>query len=105
MTRAWKKDRIRLRRRLIRLWHDDPTCYWCGNSTVLIISQEGFPGFPRRATIDHLNSRLSGKRNCNGSVPQTVLACYACNQHRANKEVAALRVARLENKANTIRSR
>ena len=88
----------RMRRRLIKLWLEDNGCHFCGRPTILVVSPGELKGkcrqithFPERATIDHLNSKLSVTRiQRHDGVPQTVLACYECNQRRSREEQAAL---------------
>ncbi len=86
--------------RLIALWlASDAKCHWCGNPTVLFVVPPKSPArvrrhgaqFPDRATIDHLDSKLSSERKQrNDQRPRTVLACYECNQSCCREEQAAL---------------
>jgi len=96
----------RLRRRLISLWRADRRCYWCGRETVLRVfprcaksSVRPPPSCPEQATIDHLYSRLSGKRQQTYNTETTVLACYECNQRRCREEQAALPVSELHRRS------
>lgn len=79
------------RRRRI-LWARDPHCHWCGRltayATPLLSVGVRVPPPNDLATVDHLDSRLSGRR---GQTPgeRTVLACYACNQNRGAAECRA----------------
>lgn len=41
------------------------------------------------ATIDHLDTRLSGRRGSTPGVERTVLACYDCNNRRNREEQKA----------------
>lgn len=48
---------------------------------------------PNMATIDHLDSRLSGERGkYRGTGARTVLSCRKCNELRAAEEVKAIGV-------------
>jgi hypothetical protein len=61
-----------------RLWRRDPHCFWCGRLTVF----EAY-GVPHAATIEHIYPRGHPKRRSPRKVlPETVLACHACNQER-----------------------
>lgn len=93
--------------RLITLWRRNCLCHWCKRATVLVVVPAGTTGqhlhatqFNERATIDHLHSRLSGRRKQrNDGVEQTVLACYKCNQRRCREEQAALPIEELNRRS------
>jgi hypothetical protein len=69
-----------------QLMAKDPHCYWCGKEVIYFKTNGG--RVPNNfATIDHLYSKLSGKRFDPKRKQKTlVLACYKCNQERARKE-------------------
>jgi len=85
------KSREQRRRRLIKLHRLDCRCFWCKRPTVLVISDRSTVNFPRRATIDHLDHKLSGRRRPGPREPRTVLACFECNQRRGAEDLATLR--------------
>jgi hypothetical protein len=79
-------------KRLALMWKDDPHCYWCGQMTHLG-PFENTP--PNAATTDHVRCRMSPARQraCQQAHEQgehhkeiVVLACYRCNNLRANFE-------------------
>lgn len=86
------------RRRLVRLWLKKSTCHWCGRETALYVAatdgtgtQRHAPDVPEKATIDHIHSKLSGKRyEVQDWTELTVLACFECNHKRGAEEQAAL---------------
>lgn len=83
---------MRDKRRRLKLWQRNPHCHWCGRKTVYIQRRQGGPKVAYsddEATLDHLNSRLSGNRKQTNTVT-TVLACRACNHRRAAFEEATL---------------
>ena len=70
------------RTRKLRLWKADPHCFYCGVVTYLP-PHGGGRSFPDTATLDHLDSKLSGRRGqLHHAGPRTVLACYQCNHER-----------------------
>lgn len=93
----------RHRRRLLKLWHEDNRCHFCNQPTILVLAPSGVSGrlrhivqFAERATIDHLHSRLSGRKTqINDGTESTVLACYECNQRRNDEEQSALPIDEL----------
>lgn len=83
--------------RIMRLWQRSPRCRWCGCLTVLIFRPSKQPGqrlpnigYPYcEATLDHLYSRLDGRRgHVTDGTEVTVLACRQCNHQRGALEVA-----------------
>jgi len=83
------------RKRLRKLWEENPNCHWCGEPTFLIEYPpvDNFkigPQHPKMATIDHLHSRYDSERGKHKGEIQTVLACHACNDKRNEKEQAAV---------------
>lgn len=95
------------RNRLIRLWQKDNCCHWCKEPTVLVVAPPGQSGkmrhapmFDERATIDHLNSRLSGQRHeVSDWTELTVLSCSKCNQERNRQEELALPIEELHRRS------
>jgi hypothetical protein len=69
-----------IKNRRLNLWKRNPHCYWCGKRLKW-----------EKTTIDHLNSRVAGKKRprING-VETTVLSCRPCNQSRAYAELNSL---------------
>lgn len=78
------------RRRI--LFERDPHCHWCGCLTVLLAyPNSAARSWPKNAaTVDHLDSRLSPRRNYAGGEERTVLACRECNHRRGAAEEQAL---------------
>ena len=98
----------RKRRRLIHLWLEDCRCVWCQQETFLILSPPNANGMmrhapmhERQATLDHLDSRLSGSRSdrTDGQA-RTVLACRQCNEKRGANEEHALGLAELHRRSS-----
>ena len=59
------------------------------------------PTHERQATLDHLDSRLSGNRfERDDGQPRTVLACRLCNEKRGTEEQVALGLPELHRRAN-----
>lgn len=84
-------------RKLRNLWIENPKCYYCGRTTILVQvapkqrMPKKFADFPLRATIEHLRSRLDEKRRepIKGEDDRRlVLACNECNHKRGQEEVA-----------------
>jgi hypothetical protein len=77
----------------LKLWQNDPRCYWCHRKTKLLnIPEIKGPADPLSATVDHLKSRLFLDRFVkpkNGE-PTKVLACYECNSRRSMEETKLL---------------
>lgn len=80
LYRANSKSQARLR---IKLWHEDPLCYWCGKKTML-----PGPGTTKllswHATVDHWFSKRHPVRA--GNAHHRVLACHGCNKRRNTEE-------------------
>ena len=74
----------------LKLYQEDPRCYWCKRETILtnIPEIQGQPN-PLMATVDHLVSRYHPERWVKREMTK-VLACYECNARRAQEETAAL---------------
>lgn len=76
------------RRRLFKLWEEDPRCYYCKLETVLIMRPpslvsefDGVKTHLREATIEHLRHRMSDDRGSDSN-EATVLACRECNHKK-----------------------
>jgi len=87
------------RKRLIKLWTEDPHCYYCKRKTVIVLMApeermpRRFSNYPLRATLEHLRSRLNPSRQepiSNGNEQRIVLACNECNQAQNTKEMDGL---------------
>jgi hypothetical protein len=90
----------KLRKQRKRLWEKQRgKCYWCEQKTRLLYITDG--KVPKdAATIDHLDSRLNANRgNFNGFL-RHVMACWKCNNDRANAEVAALPLSELQSRSS-----
>jgi hypothetical protein len=71
-----------------KLWQKDPDCFYCGVETVFYNPFPGKADPDNLATVEHLNSKLSERRNTpnhNGE-RRVVLACRKCNHSRGAKE-------------------
>lgn len=81
----------RLKRRKIRLWKKDSKCRNCGVNTLLNILPFYDSSFKHHydndATIEHLNSRLSGNRKQTYRIETTTLYCRKCNEEKARDEL------------------
>jgi hypothetical protein len=84
------------RRKLVKLWNQDPHCYYCKRKTVLVLMAPDermprrFANYALRATLEHLRSRFHPDRQEpveNGEV-RIVLACNECNQKKCTEEMA-----------------
>jgi len=65
----------------VRLFNEDPHCFWCGCITTLNTTN---PRLPTLATVEHLYSRQHPARRDKKHLK--VLACFSCNQRRNNCE-------------------
>jgi hypothetical protein len=66
-------------------------CFWCQQLLVVPVQGRKTKRPPaNEATIDHLDSRLSGERGMHRNEFRHVLACRTCNEGRAAKEVSSL---------------
>ncbi|MEW6610813.1 MAG: hypothetical protein AB1352_04305 [Patescibacteria group bacterium] len=80
-------DSVRRRRR--NLMREDPYCHWCRRALRFYPDYPAQPGkrmpddFP---TIDHLHSRLRGRRPAVTGQCTLVLSCPACNNRRNVEE-------------------
>ena len=90
----------RLRERLRKLWDENPHCHWCNRATILCLVPPGAycRPFHNRATIDHLNSRLSENRGKEEGT-QTVLSCWKCNNERSKEEQSKLPIEELRRRS------
>jgi hypothetical protein len=74
-----------LRERRYRLLKQDPHCFWCRKPVFYRRVRNNHGVLPHNfATIDHLNTRMHGKRPERGRL---VLACHVCNQRRNKEEM------------------
>jgi hypothetical protein len=75
--------------RRARLWLVDPHCAWCGIETIW---WEGAGGWKphNAATLEHLDSLLSGQRRQSRGEPRSTIACSQCNYLRGLAEERAL---------------
>lgn len=89
----------RNRRKLVRLWMEDPHCHYCKRKTVLVLMApeermpRRFSNYPLRATLEHLRSRLHPDRHepiQQDGERRIVLACNECNQAQNTKEMDGL---------------
>jgi hypothetical protein len=73
-----------------QLMSKNPYCYWCGQKLVYFDNNGG--RVPDNfATIDHLYSKLDGRRfDPKMKCKTLVLSCFKCNQERGKKEDAEL---------------
>jgi hypothetical protein len=78
---------LRHRRRLKKLFAEDPRCHWCGQKTIWAESIRKASGRmpPNIATFEHLDSRFDPDRGTYEGVERTVLACYKCNHDRGRQ--------------------
>jgi hypothetical protein len=74
----------KLRRRRLKLFKENPHCFWCGRKTIYARVKDGDKQPPNLATIDHLVHRLDPDRaeKLLKPGPKTVLACEQCNFRR-----------------------
>ncbi len=100
-------DKVRKRRRLASLWLSDSRCHWCEHETFLILApvkangtMRHAPIHERQATLDHLDSRLSGTRveRYDGE-ERTVLACRQCNEQRGATEEITVGLSELHRRS------
>ena len=80
----YKMDSKRLRKRLLKLWEEDPKCCWCGILTRVEPRTNGGQLPNDTATLEHLYSRLHPKRRDPNysSEQRRFLACHWCNHRR-----------------------
>lgn len=81
------------------MWNDSPICRWCGVDTILPEELARLYGnanaappdmADRMATIEHLNSRLSGRRRQTYGEETLTLFCRKCNNAKAKHEMESL---------------
>lgn len=72
----------------MKLWINDPHCYWCGVETINPIGPQNGVLTADSATIDHIYSRLDPRRRepHHYGETRTVLSCYACNHERGREQ-------------------
>lgn len=95
------------RRKLFRLWHQDPRCHYCGRDTILVMvpSNHRMPkrlaNDPLRATLEHLRSRLHKKRRepIRKGERRIVLACNECNHKKGREDQEALPKSELQKRS------
>jgi len=75
------------KRRKENLFREDPHCYWCGIEVINYPLADGERMPDNFATLDHLDTRLSGNRGVIKNQTRTVLACSKCNFDRGVEEV------------------
>ena len=75
--------------RRLRLYKQDPHCFWCHELTQYRPMPNGGKNDPEEATVDHVYSRLDPRRPQNPG--KFVLAHSKCNQKRAEVEIDAMR--------------
>lgn len=77
-TKAFKKLRIKARRKFWNNYTGPLNCYHCGNP----VSRFMIDADPLLATVDHIIPlALGGKSDYNN----LVLSCWKCNQLKSNK--------------------
>jgi hypothetical protein len=84
----------------LKLWNEDPRCYWCKIPTVLTNTANEKLAH-NTATVDHLISRYNPGRWLKKKTGQKrkVLACFACNQKRSMQETLCLSRAEILNRS------
>jgi len=66
-------------------------CWWCGELAVLLLLvPPKYRWKGNEATIEHLDSRLSGERGTKSGQRRRVMAHSKCNEERAKQETALL---------------
>lgn len=73
-----------------RLHAANPCCCYCGILTVNRERRGRNRQRPTDATIEHLHSRLTGPLQGRNKVCNLAIACYKCNNERAQREERAL---------------
>ncbi len=75
-----------------RLHAANPCCCYCGVITInrKRSGRAGTRQFPNDATVEHVHSKLTGPREGRNHVNNLKLACYKCNNERAQREDADL---------------
>lgn len=82
-----KEGAARMRARLKQLLRAGCRCYYCKNQVFRYTNKQGKPEPGDMATVEHLFSRLDIRRLLQDFDRDTVLACRACNQTKANEQV------------------
>lgn len=94
-----------IRRRVRKLWAEDPHCRLCGRRTVLVddlarlhrVKLHLACEIPREAqeqmaTLDHLVNRFEPARQVKEGKVRTRLVCRKCNNERGNRDYRSLPV-------------
>lgn len=88
-----------LKRRRTKLWNESSACRWCGVETILPeelarrygdANRAPYDVAQRMATIEHVNSRLSGRYQTYGGEETLTLFCRRCNNRRGAIELKSL---------------
>lgn len=60
-------------------------CFFCGEDTFSNLRLTNGEPHPRMRTVDHLHPRSKNGGSCGvGGLPNTVIACHACNQEKGS---------------------
>lgn len=80
------------RQRAILFAEQRGLCHWCKEPMALVIHdfKGGIPKKFKRATLDHLDSKLNEERGQHAGERRRVVACDACNAARAKAEEEAM---------------
>ena len=70
-------------------------CYYCGQMMYFYELKRGETAPDDMATIEHLDSRLSGERGNHQGEFRRVMACLKCNNARGKEEEVSLGKERL----------
>lgn len=73
-----------------RLHAANPCCCYCGIITIDRARRGRSKQRPTDATIEHLHSRLTGPLEGRNKICNLTIACYKCNNERAQREEQAL---------------
>ena len=82
-TGQWIKNQ----KRLNKMWHINPYCFWCGRPTKLFHVHINRP-VKDMATVDHVYTKNHPAREIfrKHCIPSpVVLSCYHCNYQRKDK--------------------
>ena len=97
-------------RRLLKLWQErDGRCCWCGKQTMLIFRGDAMTNNmdkhstlekqDNEATIEHLNSKISGRAEARNNEQMWDMACHECNFSRAVAEQKLLGIDELRRRS------
>ena len=91
----------RNRKRKLKLWRENPYCYWCGTDVIVHEHNQHESLQNDTATLEHLRSRLTSDRleENDGITERTVLSCYKCNYERGVQEEKDLGIDELHNRS------